>query len=349
MSGAIFRHDRERFTPHPAPMPPGAWGQGGATPPLLEAIDVRKHFRGKDGSSVAKAVDGVSLTLAPGETLGIVGESGCGKSTLARVLLHLIEPTAGTIRFAGEDLRALGARALRARRRDMQLIFQDPYASLDPRLSVGTIIAEPLAIHRVGDRAARRRRVAELLATVGLEPDAASRYPHEFSGGQRQRIGIARAIALEPKLVVADEPVSALDLSIQSQILNLLIELRRRLGLSYIFISHDLAVVEHVSDRVAVMYLGRIVETTDTATLYARPSHPYTQALMSAIPEPDPERRQGRIVLSGDMPSPEAPPPGCPFHPRCPKAMPQCRVETPKRIDIGTPDRPHLVDCHLYA
>ncbi len=317
-------------------------------PHLLEVQDVTKHFRAKGGQGRVHALNGVSLHLRRGETLGIVGESGCGKSTLARVVLRLIEPTSGAIRFDGSDLRALDARSLRARRRDMQLIFQDPYASLDPRLTVGTIIGEPLAIHGVGGRAARRSKVAELLGLVGLEPDAAARYPHEFSGGQRQRIGIARAIALEPKLVVADEPVSALDVSIQSQILNLLVELRQRLALSYVFISHDLAVVEHLSDRVAVMYLGEIVETCDTESLFRSPGHPYTQALISAIPQPDPEHRQKRIVLSGDIPNPEAPPPGCPFHPRCPQAMERCRVEAPPVTDIGTPDRPHRVACHLH-
>jgi oligopeptide/dipeptide ABC transporter ATP-binding protein len=315
--------------------------------PLLELADLKKHYRSRDGSGVVRAVDGVSLTLAEGETLGIVGESGCGKSTLARLALRLIEPTAGAIRFAGEDLLALGAAALRARRRDMQIVFQDPYAALDPRLSVGTLIAEPLVIHRVGDRASRRRRVAELLDLVGLPQEAAKRYPHEFSGGQRQRIGIARAIALEPRLVIADEPVSALDVSIQSQILNLLIDLKARLGLSYIFISHDLGVVEYVSDRVAVMYLGRIVELCDTATLYGAARHPYTKALLSAVPEPDPARRRARIVLSGDIPSPEHPPPGCPFHPRCPQAMAICRETYPATRDFGTGGSAHRVDCHL--
>ncbi len=323
-----------------------------SAPPLLEATDLVKHFPAKDGQGTVHAVDGVSLFLQPGETLGIVGESGCGKSTLARLLMRLIEPDAGRLRFDGEDFGGLDRRGLRARRRDMQLIFQDPYASLDPRMSVGTIIAEPLAIHRIGTRAQRRDKVAELLDLVGLGADAATRYPHEFSGGQRQRIGIARAIALEPKLVIADEPVSALDVSIQSQILNLLLELKARLNLSYVFISHDLAVVEHVSDRVAVMYLGRIVETADTETLYRQPSHPYTQALISAIPQPDPARRRARIVLPGDIPSPEHPPAGCRFHPRCPQAMPRCTVEAPKTTDLargaapGT--TPHLVDCHLY-
>jgi oligopeptide/dipeptide ABC transporter ATP-binding protein len=230
----------------------------------------------------------------------------------------------------------------------MQLIFQDPYASLDPRLTVGTIVGEPLAIHGIGDRKERRDRVAGLLKTVGLEADAIARYPHEFSGGQRQRIGIARAIALEPKLIIADEPVSALDVSIQSQILELLLDLKERLALSYIFISHDLAVVEHVSDRVAVMYLGRIVEETDTESLYEKPAHPYTEALISAVPQPDPERERTRIVLSGDIPNPENPPPGCQFHPRCPKAMVHCRTTAPKTQNMGTEERPHLVSCHLY-
>jgi oligopeptide/dipeptide ABC transporter ATP-binding protein len=316
--------------------------------PLLELVDVTKHFPAKDGRGTVKAVDGVSLTVGRGQTLGIVGESGCGKSTLARLMLRLIEPTAGQVRFAGEDLLALGASALRSRRRDMQIVFQDPYASLDSRLSVGAIVAEPLQIHRVGDRQERRRRVAELLSLVGLEPDAATRYPHEFSGGQRQRIGIARAIALEPKLVVLDEPVSALDVSIQSQILNLLMDLKARLGLSYVFISHDLAVVEHVSDRVAVMYLGRVVETTTTAGLYAAPAHPYTQALMSAVVEPDPARRTQRIVLQGDPPSPESPPPGCAFHTRCPKAMERCKSDAPILRAIGADGAAHHASCHLY-
>jgi oligopeptide/dipeptide ABC transporter ATP-binding protein len=330
-----------------APSPPMTAPSAPAAP-LLELIDVVKHFPAKDGRGVARAVDGVSLTLAHGETLGIVGESGSGKSTLARLMLRLIEPTSGTVHFDGGELTRLGSRALRAQRRDMQIVFQDPYASLDPRLSVGAIIAEPLEIHGIGDRAGRQRRVAELLDLVGLEPAAARRYPHEFSGGQRQRIGIARAIALEPKLLVLDEPVSALDVSIQSQILNLLLDLKERLGLSYIFISHDLAVVEHVSDRVAVMYLGHIVEMTTATALYAKPAHPYTEALMSAAPEPDPERRAQRIVLSGEPPSLEAPPPGCRFHPRCPKVMDRCRTDPPATRSIGNGDVRHLVNCHLY-
>jgi oligopeptide/dipeptide ABC transporter ATP-binding protein len=316
--------------------------------PLLEVDGVAKHFRGKEGRWL-KAVEDVSLSLAPGETLGIVGESGSGKSTLGRLMLGLHTPTAGLVRFEGVDLAGLSAAARRRLRRHMQPIFQDPYASLDPRFTVGASIAEPLVIHRLGDAARRRRRVAELLEIVGLEPDAAGRYPHEFSGGQRQRIGIARAIAPEPKLIVADEPVSALDVSIQSQILNLLIELKARLGLSYVFISHDLAVVEHISDRVAVMYLGRIVEMAETAALYRRAAHPYTQALVSAILEPDPDRRRERIILPGDAPNPEAPPSGCPFHTRCPQVMPQCRTVVPQRVDLGSSAAPHPVDCHLYG
>jgi oligopeptide/dipeptide ABC transporter ATP-binding protein len=317
--------------------------------PLLELDGVVKHFKSRDGKGVVRAVDGVSLAIHPGETLGIVGESGSGKSTLGRLMLRLHRPDEGRIRFEGEDLLALSPRALRARRRQMQLIFQDPYASLDSRFTIGASIAEPLVIHRIGDRASRRHKVEELLTLVGLEPDAASRYPHEFSGGQRQRIGIARAIALEPRLIVADEPVSALDVSIQSQVLNLLTELKGRLNLAYVFISHDLAVVEHISDRVAVMYLGRVVELAERRRLYREPAHPYTEALISAIPEPEAERRGRRIILKGDVPNPEAPPPGCPFHPRCPKVFDRCRSERPATYDVGQAGDPHLVDCHLHG
>jgi oligopeptide/dipeptide ABC transporter ATP-binding protein len=315
---------------------------------LLRVKGLAKHFPARGGNGTVRAVDGVSFEVQSGETLGIVGESGCGKSTLARTLLRLIKPTAGEIEFDGTDLCALDQRGLRAIRREMQMIFQDPFASLDPRLKVGAIVAEPLVIHRIGDRASRRKAVVELLWTVGLDADAAERYPHEFSGGQRQRIGIARALALRPKLIIADEPVSALDVSIQSQILNLLVRLKRQFGLSYIFISHDLAVIEHVSDRLAVMYLGRIVETAATEDLFARPRHPCTEALISAVPCPDPERRGQRVMLKGEMPNPEAPPPGCPFHPRCPQAMDVCRTTPPAEIDLGRAGRPHLVRCHLY-
>ena len=295
------------------------------------------------------AVDDVSFSLHKGETLGVVGESGCGKSTLARVLLRLIEPTSGKIYLDGVDLSTLTPRNLRAKRKEMQIVFQDAYASLDSRQKIGNIIAEPLVVHRIGNRRTRRDKVAELLNMVGLEPDAATRYPHEFSGGQRQRIGIARAISLEPKLVVADEPVSALDVSIQSQVLNLLVDLRKQLDLSYIFISHDLAVVEHICDTIAVMYLGEIVEMTDGDTLFARPKHPYTQALMSAIPRPDPKRRgKPRIVLQGDIPNPENPPPGCRFHTRCPKVMPVCKTHKPEQLQFEESGTPHLVSCHLY-
>jgi oligopeptide/dipeptide ABC transporter ATP-binding protein len=324
---------------------PPAVAQGDA--PLLEVRGVSKHFPARDRRGTVRAVEDVSLTLRAGETLGIVGESGCGKSTLARLILRLIEPTSGTVLFAGEDLLALSSSALRARRRQMQMIFQDPYAALDPRFTVGDSIAEPLVIHRVGTARERSARVRELLALVGLEPEAARRHPHEFSGGQRQRIVIARAIALEPRLVIADEPVSALDVSIQSQILNLLADLKQRLGLSYIVISHDLAVVEHISDRVAVMYLGRIVETAPAERLFAKPAHPYTQALFSAIPHLDPDRRRERVVLGGDVPNPEAPPPGCAFHPRCPQVMDICRGTLPDPRDLAEL-APHEVRCHLY-
>lgn len=308
---------------------------------------VTKHFPLKGGRGMVHAVDDVSFTLKNGETLGVVGESGCGKSTLARVLLRLIEPSSGKIYLEGTDLGKLSPRSLRAKRKEMQIIFQDSYASLDTRQKIGNIIAEPLVVHRMGSRMKRRERVAQLLDMVGLEPDAAKRYPHEFSGGQRQRIGIARAIALEPKLVIADEPVSALDVSIQSQVLNLLVDLRKQLGLSYIFISHDLAVVEHICDTIAVMYLGEIVEMTDGETLFAAPKHPYTQALLSAIPRPDPKRRGSpRIILQGDIPNPENPPDGCRFHTRCPKAMPECKTQKPGQSLYEKSGTQHLVCCH---
>jgi oligopeptide/dipeptide ABC transporter ATP-binding protein len=318
----------------------------GRPAPILEVRDLVKHFPLKGGRILA--VNGVSFSQARGETIGIVGESGCGKSTLARTVLRLIEPTSGQLIFDGEDLLRLPPKALRRRRRDMQIIFQDPYASLDPRVRIGASIEEPLLVHGFGRRAERARRVAELLELVGLGAEAATRYPHEFSGGQRQRIGIARAIAAGPKLVIADEPVSALDVSIQSQILNLLVELRDRLALSLLFISHDLAVIRYISERVAVMYLGQLVEVGEAAAIYEEPAHPYTQALLSAIPQPDPERRRKRMVLAGDVPSPEHPPAGCPFHPRCPQAMERCRTEVPLERNLGTAAKPRLVRCHLY-
>ena len=282
--------------------------------------------------------------MEPGETVGLVGESGCGKSTLARLALRLIEPDSGEIHFEDRDVRALSRSQLRALRRRMQIVFQDPFASLNPRMTVGETIGEGLRVHRVARGAELERRVAELLDTVGLARDQASRYPHEFSGGQRQRIGIARALALEPQLVVADEPVSSLDVSIQAQILNLLLELPRRFGLAYLFISHDLRVVRHLSRRVAVMYLGRVVERAPADPLYARPQHPYTQALLSAVPVPEPGAGRRRQVLSGDVPSPISPPSGCPIHPRCPKAIERCKVERPELREV----RPsHFSACHL--
>ena len=311
---------------------------------LIEVRNLSKHYPSRDGKGLVRAVNDVSLALEAGRTLGIVGESGCGKSTLARLMLRLIEPTGGDVLFDGESLLAIDGMALRRRRRDIQIVFQDPYASLDPRMNVAAIISEPLDIHGIGTRAERQAKVLELLDLVGLDRSAAAKYPHEFSGGQRQRIGIARAIALEPKLVVLDEPVSALDVSIQSQILNLLIDLRQRLKLSYIFISHDLSVVEHVSDEVAVMYLGRIVEYGMAERVFGSPLHPYTQALVSAVPEVDPKKKKPRIVLSGDPPNPENIPPGCPFHPRCRSAMTSCKDTLPALKDT----QGRTVACHLY-
>ncbi|MFI5001298.1 MAG: ABC transporter ATP-binding protein [Reyranellales bacterium] len=312
------------------------------TGPLLEVAGLVKHFAVRRGalglvSGHVRAVDGVDFHLDEGETLAIVGESGCGKSTVGRLVLRLIEPTSGAVRFEGDDLLALDPSALRARRRRMQVIFQDPYASLNPRMTVGAMLGEPLMLHRlIGDDAARRKRVAELLELVGLRPDHIRRYPHEFSGGQRQRLAIARAIAVEPRLIVADEPVSALDVSIQAQVINLMHSLQQRFGLAYIFISHDLAVVKHIADRIAVMYLGKIVETATTDELFRNPRHPYTRALLSAVPLPDPTAVRERALLEGDIPSAMNPPSGCRFHTRCRFARESCRRDEPLLVDDGT-------------
>jgi len=296
----------------------------GSPSPLLALSSVSRHFavRGRRGA-ILRAVDGVSLDIRPGETVGLVGESGCGKTTLGRVAIGLLKPTSGQVSFRGGDVSRLPRPEQRALRRRAQFIFQDPVSSLDPRMRAGAIIGEGLSVHRMcGGRPGRQARVDELLRQVGLEPEHASRFPHEFSGGQRQRIGIARALAVEPELVVCDEPVSALDVSVQAQIVNLLADLQHELGLAYLFISHDLSVVRYLSDRVAVMYLGRIVELGPVADLYDRPRHPYTRALLSAVPTVDPGSGRGRIILEGDVPSPIDPPPGCPFHPRCPERIP---------------------------
>jgi oligopeptide/dipeptide ABC transporter ATP-binding protein len=308
---------------------------------LLEVEGLVKHFPVRGGlfgrtSGQVRAVDGLDFHVGEGETLALVGESGCGKSTVGRLVLRLIEPTAGRVRFEGDDLLALGAEQMRARRRRLQVIFQDPYASLNPRMTVGAMLSEPLFLHGlVRDEATRRTRVGELLELVGLRPDHARRYPHEFSGGQRQRLAIARALAVEPKLIVADEPVSALDVSIQAQVINLMESLQQRFGLAYIFISHDLAVVKHIADRIAVMYLGKIVETATTDELFRNPRHPYTRALLSAVPLPDPTAVRERALLEGDIPSAIAPPPGCRFHTRCRFARDSCRRDEPVLADDG--------------
>jgi len=308
--------------------------------PLLQVEDLQTYFplrRGAWGRARGhvRAVDGVSLHLHRGETLGLVGESGCGKSTLGRSVLRLLQPTSGSVKLDGVELTSLSQRALRPLRRRMQMVFQDPYGSLNPRMTVGEIVGEPFAIHRAASGQERRRRVLRLLEQMGLGEDACDRAPHELSGGQRQRVGIARALALDPELVVADEPLSALDVSIQAQIVNLLSDLQRERGLAYLFIAHDLRIVEYLSTRVAVMYLGKIVETAPSEALYRGPRHPYTRALLSAVPSPDPERRRSRILLGGEPPSPAAPPPGCSFHPRCPRAFDRCRVEVPLLRDLG--------------
>ena len=316
--------------------------------PLLRVAKLVKYFPVRRGifggrSGAVRAVDGIDFEVGEGETLALVGESGCGKSTTGRLILRLIEPTSGAIDFEDRDFLALDPTELRARRRALQIMFQDPYTSLNPRMTVGQMLDEPLALHRLAP-GRHRERIAELLQLVGLAPQHAERYPHEFSGGQRQRIGIARALAAEPKLIVCDEPVSALDVSIQAQVVNLLTNLQKRLGLSYVFIAHDLAVVKHIAARVAVMYLGRIVEYANKRELFANPRHPYTQALLSAVPVVDPDSKRQRIVLAGDVPSPINPPSGCPFHTRCPVAVARCKTEIPPLREI-TPG--HFAACHL--
>ncbi|WP_126427768.1 ABC transporter ATP-binding protein [Brevibacillus marinus] len=317
---------------------------------LLEVRNLKKYFPingGLFGREVGqvKAVDDVSFAVRAGETLGLVGESGCGKSTTGRAILRLIEPTDGRILFAGQDITKLNSEQLRKLRKEMQLVFQDPFASLNPRHTVERILEEPLIVHGLGGAKERKERVRELLEVVGLHPAHAKRYPHQFSGGQRQRIGIARALAVQPKLIVADEPVSALDVSIQSQVLNLMQDLQQTYGLTYIFIAHDLSVVKHISDRVGVMYLGRLVELADKERLYDYPKHPYTQALLSAVPIPDPEVRRERIILQGDVPNPANAPQGCAFHTRCSAAMEICQAVRPTFADLGDG---HYVACHLY-
>ena len=312
------------------------------TPQLVTVRGLVKHFPVEGSDDVVRAVDGVSFEILRGETLGLVGESGCGKSTVGRCLLRLIEPTEGEVNFEGRNVLAMGKRELRELRREMQIVFQDPYASLNPRMKVRDIVGEPLVIHNVGTKTERRERVADLLRRVGLDPAFMDRYPHEFSGGQRQRLGVARTLALEPKLIVADEPVSALDVSVQAQVVNLLQDLQKEFELTYLFISHGLAVVEHISTRVAVMYLGRIVEVAPAAELYEHPLHPYTQALLSAIPIPDPKQKRARIILQGDVPTPINPPSGCRFRTRCPIAIPECAQIDPDLREI-TPG--HTAAC----
>ena len=319
--------------------------------PIVEVADLKKHFALKSGlfarnAAMVKAVDGVSFAIKPGETLCLVGESGCGKSTVGKLLLRLLEPTEGAIRLDGEDITHLGIGDMRPHRKPMQMVFQDPYASLNPRLAAGRIVSEPLENYSDISANDRETRVAELFEKVGLRADAMKRYPFEFSGGQRQRLGIARALALNPAVIIADEPVSALDVSVQAQVLNLMMDLQEELGLAYLFVSHDLAVVEHIGHRVAVMYLGKIVELADKDALFETPLHPYTQALMAAAPIPDPHVTRERIVLQGDVPSPINPPSGCAFHTRCPFAFERCRIETPA---LKSAADGRQVACHLVA
>jgi oligopeptide transport system ATP-binding protein len=318
--------------------------------PLLEVRNLKKYFPIKGGIfsktiGHVQAVDGISFSLFPGETVGLVGESGCGKSTAARAILRLIEPSAGEVIFEGQDILQLGKKPMRSLRRQMQIIFQDPYASLNPRMTVASIVGEPLEIHKIAKGREKEEKVANILEKVGLRPEHMRRYPHEFSGGQRQRIGIARALALNPKLIIGDEPVSALDVSIQAQVINLLEDLQQEFNLTYLIIAHDLSVVEHISDRVAVMYLGKIVEMSTDRELYQNPSHPYTEALLSAVPRPDPTIKKQRIILPGDVPSPINPPSGCRFHTRCLYAKADCKTVEPQLQDIGGG---HYVACHYW-
>ena len=327
--------------------------QGNGKEPLLKVTNLKKYFpimRGvlRRQVGAVQAVDGISFNIYEGETLGLVGESGCGKSTTGRVILQLMAPTEGTVEFQGTELTTLKKSDMRKMRREMQMIFQDPYASLNPRMTVGNIVGEPLAIHGLGDSKQRKARVQDLLKVVGLNPYFVNRYPHEFSGGQRQRIGVARALATNPMFIVADEPISALDVSIQAQVVNMLDELKEKLGLTYLFIAHDLSMVRYISDRVAVMYLGRIVELGVTNTVYEHPLHPYTQALLSAIPMPDPDKEatRQRIILEGDVPSPANPPSGCRFHTRCGYVTDICREEDPEYRNMGSEEEAHWVACH---
>ncbi|WP_342506083.1 dipeptide ABC transporter ATP-binding protein [Sporosarcina sp. FSL K6-2383] len=325
--------------------------KGGTKEVILQVTDLKKHFPIKNkvlskGSTAVRAVDGVSFEVFKGETLGIVGESGCGKSTMARVIIQLLQKTEGTIEMDGRRIDSLTGKELKKVRRDIQMVFQDPYASLNPKWTIGRTLLEPLKVHKIGSKKERKEKITDLLNAVGLNETYAERYPHEFSGGQRQRIGIARALVLNPRVIVADEPVSALDISVQAQVINLLKDLQDEFGLTYLFITHDLSVVQHISDRVLVMYLGKVVEISTTENLFKNALHPYTQALISAVPEVDPKAKKERIILKGDVPNPANPPSGCSFHTRCPFAMDRCKVDIPELLE-SEPDQ--YVACHLYT